>query len=136
VLTTHYLDEADQLAERVIVIDHGRLIADDTPARLKADYAGDRISLSFDHDHDARRAAERAAGIAEGARIDQAGSNVVIQAAGGIRLVPKLLRSREEGGVTVTGVEVARPTLDDVFLNLTGRSLREESATSQKEHAA
>lgn len=136
VLTTHYLDEADQLAERVIVIDHGRLIADDTPARLKADYAGDRISLTFDHDHDARRAAERAAGIADGARIERTGRAVVINATGGTRLVPKLLRSLDEAEVTVTGVEVARPTLDDVFLNLTGRSLREESTTSQKEYAA
>jgi ABC-2 type transport system ATP-binding protein len=148
VLTTHYLDEADQLAERVIVIDHGRLIADGTPARLKADYAGDRISLAFDHEHDARRAIERSAGITEGAQIEQAGSNVVMRAAGGTRLVPKLLRSLDDAGVTVTGVEVARPTLDDVFLNLTGRSLREdgtipvtpldsvESATTQEEYAA
>ncbi|HZB34153.1 MAG TPA: ABC transporter ATP-binding protein [Streptosporangiaceae bacterium] len=148
VLTTHYLDEADQLAERVIVIDHGRLIADDTPGRLKADYAGDRISLTFDHEHDARRAVARAAGIATGAQIEQTGSNIVIRAAGGTRLVPKLLRSLDDAGVAVTGVEVARPTLDDVFLNLTGRSLREdggvpvpprdsiESPTSQEEYAA
>jgi ABC-2 type transport system ATP-binding protein len=148
VLTTHYLDEADQLAERVIVIDHGRLIADDTPARLKADYAGDRICLSFDHEHDARRAIARSAGITEGAQLEQAGANVVIRAAGGTRLVPKLLRSLDDADVTVTGVEVARPTLDDVFLNLTGRSLREdgivpvtpldsvESATTQEEYAA
>jgi ABC-2 type transport system ATP-binding protein len=148
VLTTHYLDEADQLAERVIVIDHGRLIADDTPARLKADYAGDRISLAFDHEHDARRAIARSAGITEGAHIEQTGSNVVIKAAGGTRLVPKLLRSIDEAGVMVNGVEVARPTLDDVFLNLTGRSLREDGAvpvtpldsvapaTTQEEYAA
>ncbi|HEU5160101.1 MAG TPA: ABC transporter ATP-binding protein [Streptosporangiaceae bacterium] len=128
VLTTHYLDEADQLAERVIVIDHGRLIADDTPARLKADYAGDRISLTFDREHDARRAMAHSAGITDGAQLEQSGAGLVIRAPGGTRLVPKLLRSLEDAGVTVTGVEVARPTLDDVFLNLTGRSLREDGA--------
>jgi energy-coupling factor transporter ATP-binding protein EcfA2 len=48
VLTTHYLDEADSMAERVIVVDHGRIIADDTPARLKAEHVGDRIMLGFD----------------------------------------------------------------------------------------
>src|SRR5919112_611112 len=57
VLTTHYLDEADSMAERVIVVDHGRIIADDTPARLKAEHVGDRITLGFDHETDAARAA-------------------------------------------------------------------------------
>ncbi|HEX6468776.1 MAG TPA: ABC transporter ATP-binding protein [Streptosporangiaceae bacterium] len=128
VLTTHYLDEADQLAERVIVIDHGRLIADDTPARLKADHAGDRISLTFDREDEARRADAYAAGIAESARVERHGANLVLRAAGGTRLVPKLLRGLDDAGIAVAAVEVARPTLDDVFLNLTGRSLREDGA--------
>jgi ABC-2 type transport system ATP-binding protein len=134
VLTTHYLDEADQLAERVIVIDHGRIIADDTPARLKADHAGDRISLTFGHTDDARRAIARSAGIAAGAQIGQTGATVAIEADGGAQLVPKLLRSLDEAGIDVAGVEVARPTLDDVFLNLTGRSLREDTSVAATTH--
>jgi ABC-2 type transport system ATP-binding protein len=126
VLTTHYLDEADQLAERVVVIDHGRIIADDTPARLKADHAGDRISLQFAGEHDARRAITHVLGIAAGAQIDRTGPDVVLETEGGARLVPKLLRGLEDVGIAVISVEVARPTLDDVFLNLTGRSLRED----------
>ncbi|WP_116026724.1 ATP-binding cassette domain-containing protein [Thermomonospora umbrina] len=127
VLTTHYLDEADQLAERVIVIDHGRVIADDTPERLKAEHAGDRIVLTFDHERDAARAAGERLGVLGDARIEQSGSRVVIEADGGARLVPKLLRGLDDADITVAAVEVARPTLDDVFLNLTGRSLREAS---------
>jgi ABC-2 type transport system ATP-binding protein len=130
VLTTHYLEEADQLAERVIVIDHGRIIADDTPARLKADYAGDRITLVFDRPGDARRAITCAAGIAAGAQIARTGATLTVQADGGAHLTPKLLRSLDEAGIAVAGVEVARPTLDDVFLNLTGRSLRDDGTVA------
>ena len=129
VLTTHYLDEADQLAERVIVIDHGRIIADDTPARLKADHAGDRITVTFAHEGDARRALAHL-GVAAGAEIDHAGAVVTIQVAGGAGLAPRLLRDLDGSGIPVAGVEVARPTLDDVFLNLTGRSLREDGAAA------
>ena len=123
VLTTHYLDEADVLADRVIVIDHGKLIADDTPERLKADHAGDRITLTFDTDDDVRRAEGHTLGI-EAART---GLTLTLRADGGRRLVPKLMRGLDEAGVQVSAVEVARPTLDDVFLALTGRSLREEN---------
>jgi ABC-2 type transport system ATP-binding protein len=134
VLTTHYLDEADSMAERVIVIDHGRMIADDTPARLKADHAGDRIVLTFDRADEARRAAAEALGFVAGAEVAQevspGGAAVTIRADGGTFLVPKLMRRLDESGITVTSVEVSRPTLDDVFLNLTGRSLREDSAAS------
>ncbi|MFF3442872.1 ATP-binding cassette domain-containing protein [Streptosporangium sp. NPDC002721] len=129
VLTTHYLDEADQLAERVIVIDHGRIIADDTPARLKADHAGDRVTLSFGGERDARRAVTESLGVVAGARVERTGARVVIEVAGGVQLAPKLLRGLDEAGVEVTGVEVTRPTLDDVFLNLTGRSLREDGTS-------
>jgi ABC-2 type transport system ATP-binding protein len=134
VLTTHYLDEVDQLAERVIVIDHGRIIADDTPARLKAEHAGDRITLTFDQDVD--RAMAHAQGFLPGSDIHRVGTTIAIQADGGARLVPKLLRSLDEAGLTVAAVEVARPTLDDVFLNLTGRSLREDVAAPVLQESA
>ncbi|RBM20924.1 ABC transporter [Prauserella sp. PE36] len=137
VLTTHYLEEADQLAERVVVIDHGRVIADDTPARLKAAHAGDRIDLEFDHEHDAERAEARALGIAEGAETKRTGTRLEIRIDGGAQLTPKLLRGFDEAHIPVASVEVTRPTLDDVFLNLTGRSLREEiTGADSRERAA
>ena len=128
VLTTHYLDEADALAERVVVIDHGRVIADDTPARLKADLAGDGITLTFADRADAMRAARRADRISGGATValaDTAVAAVRIRVADGPALLPGLLADLAGAGVRATSAEVVRPTLDDVFLNLTGRSLRE-----------
>ncbi len=68
VLTTHYLDEADSMAERVIVVDNGRIIADDSPARLKAEHVGDHITLGFDHETDAASAAWTATPSASRAR--------------------------------------------------------------------
>ena len=130
VLTTHYLDEADHLAERVIVIDHGQLIADDTPTRLKADHAGDRVSLTFDREGDADRAVPRLLGLAAGAQVERVGAHVALVVDGGAQLAPKLLRGLDDEGITVASVEVARPTLDDVFLNLTGRSLRDEGTAA------
>ena len=124
VLTTHYLDEADAMAERVIVIDHGTVIADDTPARLKADHAGDRITLGFGSASDAARAAARLSSLA-GATVAASGAEVDVRAVGGPRLVPGIIRDLDAAGIAVESTAVSRPTLDDVFLNLTGRSLRE-----------
>jgi ABC-2 type transport system ATP-binding protein len=131
VLTTHYLDEADSMAERVIVIDHGRIIADDTPERLKAEHVGDRLTLGFDHEADAARAAS-AVGVG---RVHRSGLRVEIAVPGAPRLVPGILEDLRAAGVTVAEVEVTRPTLDDVFLTLTGRSLREGGAAPDAETA-
>jgi ABC-2 type transport system ATP-binding protein len=130
VLTTHYLDEADQLAERIVVIDHGQLIADDTPTRLKNEHVGDRIALTFDTVRAAALAANRIAMLAAGAEINQQDAALTVVVPQGAQLVPKLLRSLDEADVTVSSIEVNRPTLDDVFLALTGRSLREGIATT------
>jgi ABC-2 type transport system ATP-binding protein len=111
VLTTHYLEEADSMAERVIVIDHGRIIADDSPQRLKAKHVGDRVILGFGSEAEAAR-------VTEGTR---EGNRVVITTEDGPRLAPSLLDLRP------LTVEVIRPTLDDVFLTLTGRSLRDQT---------
>ncbi len=121
VLTTHYLDEADAMAERVFVIDRGRVIADDSPAALKATHVGDRIVLGF---------ADEAAAAAAAGRIpyelERDRSTVTVSVSGAPALVPGLLAELRG----VTSVEVTRPTLDDVFLVLTGRSLREGGAAS------
>jgi ABC-2 type transport system ATP-binding protein len=133
VMTTHYLDEADSMAERVIVVDHGRVIADDTPDRLKADVAGDRIVLSFPDELSAARAARR---IRRGGdAVEQSSRSVYVRVADGPGRLPALLRELDGTGTAVASAEVTRPTLDDVFLNLTGRSLREGTLTT-KEKAA
>ena len=126
VLTTHYLDEADSMAERVIVIDHGRIIADDTPERLKAVHVGDKIILGFQDEADAVRAADT---IPHDLRRN--GTQVRISVVGAPRLVPGILDDLRAAGVPPTSIEVTRPTLDDVFLTLTGRSLREGGASPE-----
>ena len=130
VITTHYLDEADAIAERVVVVDHGKIIADDTPARLKADLAGDKITFGFASEVEAARAVSRVRRLEPSVTTELRGGVVVIRAANGPQLVPSLLPALARDGATVTSVEVTRPTLDDVFLALTGRSLREDGETS------
>lgn len=125
VLTTHYLDEADSLAERVVVIDHGRVVADDTPDRLKAVHASERMQLSFGSRDDAAAAAARIESGHPDAHVVVVHGRVVAEMLGAASALPALMHDLYAGGVPVRSAEVIRPTLDDVFLNLTGRSLRE-----------
>jgi ABC-2 type transport system ATP-binding protein len=129
VLTTHYLDEADSMAERVIVVDHGRVIADDSPERLKAEHVGDTILLGFDTEADSMRAAD----VLLGRELTAYGKELKIRTQSGPRQVPGMLEDLRLAGLPAVSVEVARPTLDDVFLKLTGRSLREGGAGHQSE---
>ncbi|WP_120004657.1 ABC transporter ATP-binding protein [Nesterenkonia muleiensis] len=137
-LTTHYLDEADQFAERVLVIDRGQLIADDTAPRLKATLAGDWITVTVPT-QTTTTAAEviRTTARSSGARdpepdISDAGGDsqrLIVTVDRGENLLPVLIRDLDAAGAQVLTADLDQPTLDDVFLTLTGRSLREESQT-------
>ncbi|KQX56328.1 MULTISPECIES: ATP-binding cassette domain-containing protein [unclassified Streptomyces] len=127
VFTTHYLEEADLWARRVMVVDHGRVIADDSPEKLKADLAGDRITLGAADRADADRAAELARGLTTVHEVEVDGAEVRVRTPHGDAVLPVLLRSLEDVGVRVLTARLARPTLDDVFLGLTGRTLRESA---------
>ena len=134
VLTTHYLEEADAIADRVLVIDHGKLIADDSAARLKS-ALGDLVSLGFAN-HDAAQAAAARARRVAGANVTSSGTDVEVRVAHGRDLAPSLITDLAEAGTPAVRIEVVGPTLDDVFLDLTGRSLRETSETTDTEGAA
>ncbi|SEI43901.1 ABC-2 type transport system ATP-binding protein [Arthrobacter sp. yr096] len=128
VLTTHYMDEADSMSERVIVIDHGTIIADDTASRLKANLAGDllAVEVAAGSASEVRGLLGRAA--AEGDIQENAYDGVVrfrLRLAQGARLAPGLLKEMHDAGAPAQSLELKPPTLDDVFLELTGRSLRE-----------
>jgi len=143
VLTTHYLEEADAMSERVIIIDRGSVIADSTASRLKRDHAADVLTLSVaplpgPGGRDRAAAAVRAALAAQGKRghLDEVASpagqppgnpsvQLRISLDRGPERLPRILYAVAAHGVEVRAAELDRASLDDVFLNLTGRSLRE-----------
>ena len=131
-LTTHYLDEADALADRILIIDRGRIVAADTADQLKAQVAGDLVDLEVADVDRVPDAAARLATLAGGS----GGVEVVDRHVRGRlpragRSVPGLLRDLDRAGVELASIEVHRPTLDDVFLSLTGRSLRDAETTAR-----
>jgi ABC-2 type transport system ATP-binding protein len=124
-ITTHYLDEADALADRIMVMDHGRIVADDTPDALKAQVSGDVISVTVDGDLEAAERVARSAVDVRAAHVDGAQLHLTVER-GDVAVAP-LLRALDGAGLPMRTVTVARPTLDTVFLTLTGRSLRDEA---------
>jgi ABC-2 type transport system ATP-binding protein len=125
-LTTHYLDEADALCDRILVIDHGLIVASGTPLELKRQVSGDAVTLTLKDVGRAGDAATLAGGLTGADEPTVDGTLVVVHVPDGSSALPGLLRDLDAKGVELAGVEVRRPTLDDVFLTLTGRSLRDE----------
>jgi ABC-2 type transport system ATP-binding protein len=130
VLTTHYLDEADSMAERVVVVDHGQVIADDTADALKRKLAGDRLQLTVALSNQSR-VRELAARLPGAGDIQIDGDQLIVRVADGPAALPILIGAAQQNGVPVATAQVHRPTLDDVFLNLTGRSLREADSNGK-----
>jgi ABC-2 type transport system ATP-binding protein len=121
-LTTQYLDEADELADRVAILDGGRLVAEGTPAGLKARVPGGHIEVSF-ADRGAYRAA---AGILDPASRDENRLSLQVATDGNVASVRHLLRALDEAGVEVESLSIHTPDLDDVFFALTGRPTTSE----------
>jgi ABC-2 type transport system ATP-binding protein len=140
VLTTHYLDEADTMAERVVVVDHGQVIADDTADGLKRTLAGDRVVLRVAVGGTAPRVASIVERLPGARDVTVAGDRVEARVADAAAAVPGLVLAASAAGAPLLEALAVRPTLDDVFLALTGRSLRDEGSrstdTSAEEAAA
>jgi ABC-2 type transport system ATP-binding protein len=122
-LSTHYLDEADALCDRVLVIDHGKVVAEGRPEELKQRLSGDIITLSLNGDPGIVQ--ETFAGRADIREITLNGCMMRLTVQHGERVLPELLRILDGAGVTLNSVQLISPTLDDVFLTLTGRGLRD-----------
>lgn len=133
-LTTQYLEEADQLADDIVVIDHGREIAHGTADELKNMVGGERIEVTVaevDHIADAHQIL---AALAVGEiRSDERSRSLTVPISGGAPVLTAALRELDAAGVAVQDVGLRRPTLDDVFLSLTGHHAEDASDTEQAE---
>ncbi|WP_433059698.1 ATP-binding cassette domain-containing protein [Dactylosporangium sp. CS-033363] len=123
-ITTHYLDEADALCDRIAIIDHGEIVAEGTPDELKREISGDVVTLGLSSP--AEEAATVLKGLALARDVEVRGDEEVrLTVESGDTAIPQIMRALEGGGVALTTIELHRPTLDDVFLTKTGRSLRD-----------
>ncbi|SCG42645.1 ATP-binding cassette domain-containing protein [Micromonospora inositola] len=124
-ITTHYLDEADALCDRIAIMDHGEVVAEGTPAELKREISGDVVLVGLD-----AAAAPQAAKLLDA---EPYVNKLETGEEGGLRLyvedgataIPQVLRRLDHAGLDLRSIELHRPSLDDVFLTKTGRSLRE-----------
>jgi ABC-2 type transport system ATP-binding protein len=124
-LTTHYMEEADQLCDRLAIMDHGRILALDTPGGLKASVGADSIvTLAAEGDLDdlGRVLVDTVEGVTHTARVD---GTVQVHVQGASRIVPQVVTAADRAGFTLTDLSVAEPTLETVFINLTGKELRD-----------
>jgi len=131
ILTTHYMDEADQLCTRIAVIDRGQIVALDTPDGLKSHLRGDLVELETRNpDHEF---IEHLGDIED---VDQVAVNedrVVLTVARGESCVPRVFEIAQKLGVEISAVSVRKPNLEDVFIKLTGREIRESAAAEVKD---
>jgi ABC-2 type transport system ATP-binding protein len=123
-LTTQYLEEADELADRIALLDHGRLVAEGTPDELKRRIPGGHISLRFAYPDELDAAARM---LGEALRNDEA-LTLQVPSDGGVKSLRALLNRLDDASVEVESLSVHTPDLDDVFLTLTGQPVKEKEA--------
>jgi ABC-2 type transport system ATP-binding protein len=137
-LTTHYLEEADALCDRVMIIDHGQIVAEGSPRELKRQVVGDSVVLRVAEEGDARERARAVLGaaafVSSVASADEDQLRCYVD--DGAAALPELLRLLDGEQVGLRSISLSEPTLDDVFLAKTGRSLRDAGPAATEEVTA
>lgn len=131
-LTTHYLEEADQLAQRLAIVDHGKLVVEGAPEQLKGELFGDAIHIEFARAQTESKVSEAFSHLDGIGEIRVEGHSLRARASQGATAVPGMLVALESSGLKVASVTVARPSLDDVYLRYTGRTFSEAEKGTQK----
>ncbi|HLJ80798.1 MAG TPA: ATP-binding cassette domain-containing protein [Ktedonobacterales bacterium] len=135
-LTTQYLEEADRLANQIVVVDHGLIIARGTSDELKAQVGGERIEITVARNNDLDAAMHALSSVASGdLHVDADRRRIVVPVTNGAHLLPNIVRDLDAAGFQLDDLALRRPTLDDVFLALTGHEA-EESNTEQPQTPA
>jgi len=127
ILTTHYMEEADQLCHQVAIIDYGKIKVIDTPDNLKAALKGDVITIITAHPE---KLAAKLTELRLTPQIDSPRDTIRLAISNAEKIIPRLIKIAAEIGVEVSSVSVHHPTLNDVFLHYTGREIRAEEAES------
>jgi len=126
ILTTHFMEEADRLCNRVAIIDHGKLLVDDPPEKLKNSLGeGDVIELTLAEGETGGDMAESIESMEEVVKVRVVGNRIWIQAHNAVRYMPEIFRHVDESEHEIMDVKLRKNTLEDVFISLTGRGLRE-----------
>jgi ABC-2 type transport system ATP-binding protein len=124
-LTTHYLDEADHLSDRLAIVDHGRVVAQGSPDELKSELRGDSLVFELADPASGSVAAQRLSQLDSLVDVVHEGRTVRARADRGASVIPTALAVLEQGGIDVSSATLARPSLDDVYLRHAGRAFEE-----------
>jgi ABC-2 type transport system ATP-binding protein len=127
-LTTHYLEEADHLADQLVIVDKGRLVANGSPEELKSELRGDAVVIDLSPDASVDTARAAVEGLAGAREVTVSGRTIRTRVDNGASAVPSVLAALERSAVAVAAVTVARPALDDVYLRHTGRTFASAEA--------
>ena len=127
ILTTHYMEEADYLCERVAIVDHGKIVAMDTPNKLKNTLGGDVVSLEIGPKSEELMKKLRA--IKWIKKMKKHDGKISLTMENGERRIPELVKMAEKDGIDILSVNFRKPSLEDVFIHFTGRSIRDQSAS-------